>query len=66
MFYSTVWTFNNFSATRILCEINFRDSRSEKSALFCNFEGLNVSKNQNSESLKLQKWPFLNFENLYN
>ena len=33
----TVWKFNNFSVTKILREINFRDSKSPKTAVSCHF-----------------------------
>ena len=37
----TVWKFHDFSITQILCEINFRDSRSAKSAIITHLEALN-------------------------
>ena len=37
----TVWKFHDFSITQILREINFRDSKSAKSAIFTHFEALN-------------------------
>ena len=36
----TVWKFHDFSITQILREINFVDSRSEKSAILINLEAL--------------------------
>ena len=38
----TVWTFLDFSITQILREINFRDSRTAKSAFFAILEALNL------------------------
>ena len=37
----TDWLFLEFSITQILCEINFGDSRSAKSAVFTHLEALN-------------------------
>ena len=37
----TMWNSYEFSITHILREINFGDSRSEKSAIFTNLEALN-------------------------
>ena len=36
----TVWKFQDFSITQILCEIKFMDSRSAKSALLTHLEAL--------------------------
>ena len=38
---STMWNFHDFSTTQILREINFRDARSAKSAIFTYLEPLN-------------------------
>ena len=38
---STVWKFQDFSATLILREINFRESKSSKTAIFALLESLN-------------------------
>ena len=35
----TLWGFQNFSTTQILCEKNFSDSRSLKNCPFCTFRG---------------------------
>ena len=40
-YYHTVWKFHNFSPTQILREIDFRNSRSAKSAILTNLEALN-------------------------
>ena len=37
----TVWKFHDFSVTQISREINFRDSRSAKSAILTHLEALN-------------------------
>ena len=37
---NTVWKFYDFPITQILCEINFEDSRSTKSAILTHLEGL--------------------------
>ena len=39
---STVWKFQNFYVTQILCVINFGDSRSAKSAILSHLIGLNL------------------------
>ena len=36
----TVWKFQDFSVTQILCEINFGESKSSKTAGFAFFEAL--------------------------
>ena len=67
----TVWKFHDFSITQILREINFRDSKSAKSAIFTHFEALNfdswifaiydgwnLPNPQTSESLNWQKQQF--------
>ena len=38
--FHTVWKLQNFSITQILREINFENSRSEKSAILTHFEAL--------------------------
>ena len=38
---ATVWKFHDFSITNNLHEINFRDSRSAKSAILTDLENLN-------------------------
>ena len=62
-------------AIQILCEINFWESRTFKTAGFAIFLGselgefanfqpsksIQIPKNQNSEPLKLQKWQILHF-----
>ena len=39
---TTVWKFQKFSITQILHEINFRDSKSAKSAILTHLEALNL------------------------
>ena len=39
----TVWKFHYFPITQILCEINFKDSRSAKCAILTNWEALNFA-----------------------
>ena len=36
-----MWKFHDFTITQILCEINFGDSRSAKSAILTHLEALN-------------------------
>ena len=38
---TTVWKFDNFPITHILCEINFGDSRSARYVILTRFEALN-------------------------
>ena len=38
-----MWKFHDFSITQILCEINFEDSRIEKSAILTHLEALNFN-----------------------
>ena len=38
----TVWKFDKFTATQILCETNFGESRSSKSAIFAVLEALEL------------------------
>ena len=75
-----MWKFHDFSITHILCEINFGDSRSAKTAVFallgsvnfCPFGKYQASKsariheNQNSEHRKVLKWLILHFKNPQN
>ena len=72
---STVWKFQDFSVSQILCEIIFGVSRSSKSAIFTIFWSLNFVilvnfnlqklqkfiKNPNSEPLNVLKWLILHF-----
>ena len=37
-----MWKFHEFPITQILCEINFKDSRSAKCAILTNLEALNI------------------------
>ena len=63
-----MWKFHDFTITQILCEINFGDSRSAKSAILTHLKALNFDFHdftlsegcylpiqQNLEPLKLQK-----------
>ena len=38
---NTVWKFQDFVITQILCEINFKDSKGAKSAISTHLEALN-------------------------
>ena len=68
--------FQDFSVIQILCEINFGESRSSKTAVFDIFGALNkfyqfgkfqpsksakIHKRQNSEPLNVLKWQILHF-----
>ena len=79
---NTVWKFQDFSVTQILCEINFEVSRSSKTPVFCHFRGsgfcsfgkfqpsknAKFHKNQNSVPLNVVhvKWLYLHFKNPQN
>ena len=68
------WEFQDFSVIQILREINFGESRSSKTANFCNFRDcgffyfgkfqsskLQKLENQNSEPLNMLKLQILHF-----
>ena len=65
----TVWKFQDFSITQILCEIYYGDSRSAKSVILTHLEALNLdfheflhfmkAEKRNSEPLKWQKTEIL-------
>ena len=40
---TTMWKFQNFAITQILCEINLGDSTNAKSAILTHFEVLNFA-----------------------
>ena len=70
-----MWKIQDFSITQILCEINFGDSRSAKTAVFdilgaVKFDNVvnfslerlqKIHKNQNPEPFKCVKMAFLHF-----
>jgi len=72
-----VWKFQDFSVTRILCEIGVGESRTSKNGVFAILAALNLVnladislkevqkfiKNQNSEPLNVLKRQILYFEN---
>ena len=50
-----MWKFQDFSATHILCELNFEECKKSKSGIFCNIRGsefLNWGKFQPSKNCK--------------
>ena len=53
-FSCTVWKFHGFSATQILREINFEDSRSSKSAILTHLEAVNLDLNEFLQLLKAE------------
>ena len=54
---NTVWKFQNFSATQILCEINFGDSNRAKTAIFTILEALNFEFLEKFHTEKCKKFP---------
>ena len=49
-----MWKFHDFSITQILREINFRDSRSAKSAIFTHLDALKFDPNNFFHSLEAE------------
>ena len=69
--------FQDFSVIRILREINFEESRSSETVIFCDFRGsefcwlgkfqswksAKIHENQNSEPPNVSKWQISNYKN---
>jgi len=49
--FSTVWKFQDVSVIQILREINFRESRSSKTAIFGALRFINLVKKQNNAKI---------------
>ena len=58
----TVWIFHDFSITLILREINFRDSKSEKSAIFAILEALDFEFYEFLHLLKVEIYQINHFQ----
>ena len=59
-----MWKFQDFCITQILREINFVDSRSAKTAIFCHFWALEFSSFGKFQPLNVEKTSILNSEPL--
>ena len=61
-FSCTVWKFHGFSATQILREINFEDSRSSKSAILTHLEDLDFDIYEFVHFLEAEIYQINNFQ----
>ena len=59
-----MWKFQDFSVIQILREINFRESRSCKTAFFANLGALNFVNLVNIGIQKVQKYMKINIQSL--
>ena len=60
----TVWKFHDFSIPQILCQINFEDPRSAKTAIFANLGAVNFVDLINFSLQKVQKFTKMKIQSL--